>query len=242
VLIEPERLDPNQGETDETEQCSGFHERLHPMTSALCARHDAEPSHDGAPLPCSPSNETTDPSSLFTHAPRDMDDAVERWLPKLRRMAAYWAFPEEPDDMLQEIWLELYRSWNAVLAATSPLAMALQIAKRRCIKCRRSRRRSLRWPFASLEDASAQGVADDDPERHVAVTEEARRVHQVISSLDDRQREAFLCRRFYDLTGEETAKVLGTTRGEAYKLEETARMKIESELKRWKLRHDRAAY
>jgi RNA polymerase sigma factor (sigma-70 family) len=187
-----------------------------------------------------------EPGSPFAYVPRDLNDAVEHWLPKLRRMAAYWAFPEEPDDLLQEIWLELHRSWCAVIAAKSPLAMALSIAKRRCGKFRRRGTRLPLWPFvrheASPEDARAFGVEHEDPERHIAVMQEARALHQIISSLGERQREAFLCRRFYELSGEETAEVLRTTRREAYKLEEAARMKIEAEWKRWTLRRERGEH
>jgi RNA polymerase sigma factor (sigma-70 family) len=210
------------------------------MTPAFYECLEAGSTHERQSRPYSVSNETAEP--LFNYVPRDLDDAVERWLPKLRRMAAYWAFPEDPDDLLQEIWLELHRSWRTVVAANSPLAMALQIAKRRCVKLRRRRRGLLPWPFvrddAGAEDTGAVGV-DQDPERQVAAMQEARRLHQIISRLGDRHREAFLCRRLYELTGEETAEVLRTTRKEAYKLEEVARMKVEAEWHRWKARRQR---
>jgi RNA polymerase sigma factor (sigma-70 family) len=237
VQTEPDRLHPRHTETDEVDLCSGFHERPDPMTPAWL---ESGSTHERPSPPYSPSNDTAEP--LFTYVPRDLNDAVERWLPKLRRMAAYWAFPEDPDDLLQEVWLELHRSWGTVVAAKSPLAMALQIAKRRCVKVRRRRRGLLPWPFvrdeAWPEDTPAVGV-EQDPERRVAALQEARRLHQIISGLGDRQREAFLCRRLYELTGEETAEVLRTTRKEAYKLEEAARLKIEAEWNRQKARRER---
>jgi RNA polymerase sigma factor (sigma-70 family) len=191
--------------------------------------------------PSDPADDSAEPSD-FGYVPRDLDDAVERWLPKMRRMAAYWAFPEDPDALLQEIWLELHRSWSVIIAADSPLAMALQIAKRRCGKFVRRKRRFLRWPFVRDEPPSEPPAGEahhHDPERRMAVLQEVRLLHRIISRLGEREREAFLCRRLHGLTGEETAQVMNVTRREAYTLEEDARMKIEAEWKRQKPRRGR---
>ena len=93
-------------------------------------------------------------------------------------------------------------------------------------------------------EPEARGLAPadarpNDPERQAAIAEDVSLLHGILATLDERQREAFLCRRVHGMTGEETAQVLNTTTRAAYALEEEARMKIEAEWKRRKLRTGR---
>lgn len=192
--------------------------------------------------PCAAANDSAMPASPFGYVPRDLHDAIERWLPRMRRMAAAWALSHEVDDLLQDIWLELHRSWSAVITAQSPLAMALEIAKRRCHKALRKKKAVLRSPVLHAELPSEQPARDgrpSDPERQAAIAEDVSSLHAILATLNERQRDAFLCRRVHGMTGEETAQVLKTTTRAAYALEEEARMKIEAEWKRRKLRGGR---
>lgn len=189
--------------------------------------------------PCAAANDSAMAPAPFGYVPRDLQDAIERWLPRMRRMAAAWALSHEVDDLLQDIWLELHRSWSVVIAAQSPLAMALEIAKRRCHKALRKKKGVLRSPLLQAEQSSERAVRDgrrSDPERQASIAEDVSSLHAILATLDERQREAFLCRRVHGMTGEETAQVLKTTTRAAYALEEEARMKIEAEWNRRKLR------
>jgi RNA polymerase sigma factor (sigma-70 family) len=179
----------------------------------------------------------------FDYVPRDLHDAVERWLPRMRKMAAAWALSHEVDDLLQDIWLELHRSWAVVIGAHSPLAMALEIAKRRCHKTLRKKKAVLRSPLLQAElpgdEPAARAARQSDPERQAAISQDVSSLHAILATLGERQRDAFLCRRVHGMTGEETAQVLKTTLRAAYALEEEARMKIEAEWRRRKHRMGR---
>ncbi len=190
---------------------------------------------------CAAANDSAAPGTPFDYVPRDLQDAVERWLPRMRRMAAAWALSQEVDDLLQDIWLELHRSWSVVTAAQSPLAMALEIARRRCHKALRKKKAVQRTPVLreALSTEPAPDPRPSDPERQAAVAEDVSSLHAILATLDERQRDAFLCRRVHGMTGEETAQVLKITTRAAYALEEEARMKIEAEWKRRKLRTGR---
>lgn len=219
------------GELDIDELCSGFQER--PPSFHVVAPAPPPPSPAEQVPPTSAANDAGD---RFDYVPSDLNDAVERWLPCMRRIAAAAARSHEVDDLLQEIWLELHRSWAAVVSADSPLAMALRIAKRRCNKSLRNRSFRLLWPFVREEPSEAALAVHDlpqlDPERQLELSQELRLLLQILERLNPRQRDAFWWRRLHGLTGEETAKVMNVTTKAAYALEEDARMKIESEWKK----------
>ena len=232
---EEHRFGRQCAELDIDELCSGFHERLPSDPGTL----QAPP----APLPAQPvlqprvaANDSAAPGNRFDYVPRDLHDAVERWLPCMRRIAAAAARTHEVDDLLQEIWLELHRSWPAVVSADSPLAMALRIAKRRCNNSLRSKSFRLLWPFLREEPGETELAEHDlpqiDPERQAELSQELRLLLQILERIQPRQREAFWWRRIHGLTGEETARVMNVTTKAAYALEEDARMKIETEWKK----------
>ena len=232
---EEHRFGRQCGELDIDELCSGFHERppsFDGTVQASVTRTPAEPML----RPSSAANDAAAPGERFDYVPSDLNDAIERWLPCMRRIAAAAARNHEVDDLLQEIWLELHRSWAAVVSAESPLAMALRIAKRRCNKSLRNRSWRLLWPFVREEPSDALLAVHDlprvDPERQAELSQDLSLLLQLLERLHPRQREAFWWRRIHGLTGEETAKVMNVTTKAAYALEEDARMKIESEWKK----------
>jgi RNA polymerase sigma factor (sigma-70 family) len=235
VQGEEHRFGRQCGELDIDELCSGFHERRPSFDGALQA--PLLPSSAEQVLrTSSAANDAAAPSDRFNYVPSDLNDAVERWLPCMRRIAAAAARQQEVDDLLQEIWLELHRSWAAVVSADSPLAMALRIAKRRCNKSLRNRSFRLLWPFVRDEPSEVELAVHDlpqlDPERQLELSQALRLLLQILERLPPRQREAFCWRRMHGLTGDETAKVMNVTTKAAYALEEDARMKIESEWKK----------
>ena len=231
---EEHRFGRQCAELDIDELCSGFHERLPSSQDTLQTPLPAPPAEQA--LPRSAANDAAAPSDRFDYVPSDLNDAVERWLPCMRRIASAAARHHEVDDLLQEIWLELHRSWAAVVSADSPLAMALRIAKRRCNNSLRNRSFRLLWPFVREEPSETELIVHDlpqiDPERQAELSQDLRSLLQILERIHPRQREAFWWRRIHGLTGEETARVMNVTTKAAYALEEDARMKIESEWKK----------
>jgi RNA polymerase sigma factor (sigma-70 family) len=230
VQGEEHRFGRQCGELDIDELCSGFHERP-PSLHGTAAANDPALSAAQAAAP-----HAAAPSDRFAYIPRDLNDAVERWLPCMRRIASAAGRQHEVDDLLQEIWLELHRSWAAVISADSPLAMALRIAKRRCNNSLRNKSFRLLWPFPREQPSDAQlatrALPAIDPERQAELSQELRSLLQILERVPLRQREAFWWRRIHGLSGEETARVMNVTTKAAYALEEDARMKIESEWKK----------
>jgi RNA polymerase sigma factor (sigma-70 family) len=235
VQGEEHRFGRQCGELDIDELCSGFHERPPPSHGTIQAPPPPSPAEQVLQL-SSAANDAAAPSDRFDYVPSDLNDAVERWLPCMRRIATAAARNHEVDDLLQEIWLELHRSWAAVVSADSPLAMALRIAKRRCNNSLRNKSFRLLWPFVQEEPNEAKLALHDlpqiDPERQAELSQDLRLLLQLLERLHPRQREAFWWRRIHGLTGEETAKVMNVTTKAAYALEEDARMKIETEWKK----------
>jgi RNA polymerase sigma-70 factor (ECF subfamily) len=113
---------------------------------------------------------------------------------------------ENADDLLQEIWLSVFRALPKLRDAAAFHAWLFRIARDRV--CREFRRPQIHISFLD-EPLIAELAADADAEE--AVDTEA--VHQHIEKLSHEHREALVLRFIENLSYEEIASVTGSTLG-----------------------------
>lgn len=113
---------------------------------------------------------------------------------------------ESADDLLQEIWLSVYRALPRLNDAAAFRAWVFRIARDRV--CREFRR--ARMKFDSLE-APDVGELAAEPDKDESVDAEA--VHRQIVNLSPEHREALVLRFIEDMSYEEIARVTGNTLG-----------------------------
>jgi RNA polymerase sigma-70 factor, ECF subfamily len=109
------------------------------------------------------------------------------------------------DDLLQEVWFDVYRG-VARLADPGAFATWLyQIARRRALGALRKRRQ----PLASLDGID---LAEDEEEDDFSA-EDAERVHAALGQLAAEHREVLLLRFIEEMTYEDIARVTGCQLG-----------------------------
>jgi RNA polymerase sigma-70 factor, ECF subfamily len=110
------------------------------------------------------------------------------------------------DDLLQEVWFEVFRGIGRLADPGAFKAWLYQSARHRALRALRRRQPSA----LSLEDVEVAGESGD-----VAVfsTEDAERIHAALDQLRPDQREVLLLRYFEDMTYEEIARVTGCQLG-----------------------------
>ena len=134
------------------------------------------------------------------------DDAfaelVERYGPRLsyfvRRMLADDAAIE---DVLQEVWLDVFRGLGRLLDLGAFPAWVYRIARDRT--ARRLRRRQL--PQQSFQDVNEVEATDADE----FLAEDAARIHAALGELSPEQREVLVLRFLEEMSYDDIAKVVG---------------------------------
>jgi RNA polymerase sigma-70 factor (ECF subfamily) len=109
------------------------------------------------------------------------------------------------DDLLQDVWLEVYRGVARLADPGAFPAWLYQIARRQALRVLRKKRR----PLASLEgvDLAEEGEEDDFS------AEDAERVHAALRQLAPEHREVLLLRFFEGMPYEDIAHVTGCQLG-----------------------------
>jgi RNA polymerase sigma-70 factor (ECF subfamily) len=110
------------------------------------------------------------------------------------------------DDLVQEVWFEVFRGIGRLADPGAFAAWLYQIARHRALRALRRRP-----PTAvSLEDVE---VTDDRDQDEVFMAEEAERIHVALDELSPEQREALLLRFIEDMTYDDIARVTGCQLG-----------------------------
>jgi RNA polymerase sigma-70 factor (ECF subfamily) len=132
---------------------------------------------------------------------------VEKYQPRLRYyLRKLLTGVGEPEDVLQDIWLDVYRSIARLKDVAAFRAWLYSIARGRAIK----RFRSRRLAFQPLKE----DVPDDKPhDRDLFKQEDVQRVHAALDTLPAVQREALVLRYIEDMRYEEIALVMNCTVG-----------------------------
>jgi len=114
--------------------------------------------------------------------------------------------PDEAEDLLQEIWLSIFRGLPSLMDVGKFRPWAFRIARDRVY--REYRRRRL--PVAPIDDARVEELPETDELNSAANAEE---LHQGLDVLSPQHREVLLLRFFEEMSYEEIARVTGSTLG-----------------------------
>jgi RNA polymerase sigma-70 factor (ECF subfamily) len=108
----------------------------------------------------------------------------------------------DADDVLQEVWLDVFRSIAKLVDADAFRSWLYQVARARAVKQFRKRRLNIQ-PLKELESA------DVEPQTGIFSNEAARLVHEAIDQLPAAQREVVVLRYIEDMSYEEIARIVG---------------------------------
>ena len=130
---------------------------------------------------------------------------VARYQPPLRYFLIRLLGPgESPDDMLQEVWLSVFRQIRRLKTRESFSVWLYRIARNRAYDSLRRRRR-----FEALPDDRTESRDGDDE----FTAEDAAAVHQGLDALSHEHREVLLLRFLEEMSYEDIAAVTGCTLG-----------------------------
>jgi RNA polymerase sigma-70 factor (sigma-E family) len=110
------------------------------------------------------------------------------------------------EDIVQDAFLGLYRSWERLTDTSFPLAYVRASVLNGCRSALRGQSRRRRADLAT-------DVPGESAEASAMLSEEQRAVARAIRRLPKRQREALVLRYYLDLSEEEIARTMGISRG-----------------------------
>jgi RNA polymerase sigma-70 factor (sigma-E family) len=123
------------------------------------------------------------------------------------------------EDIVQDAFLGLYRRWGSLADTTAPLGYLRVSVVNGCRTVLRRRSR-LRLGVTADVAETAAGAGDggetalaESAETRALLGDEQRAVAAALRKLPRRQREAVVLRYYLDLSEEETARVMGVSRG-----------------------------
>ncbi len=116
---------------------------------------------------------------------------------------------EEAEDLAQETFVQVFKKAGSYRPEGKFKSWVLRIAGN-LARSRLRRRKILRWVSF---DSAVHDVADGEIDKvdRMVEDESARMVHQAVTKLPDRQREALVLHRFQGMKYKEVAEVMGTT-------------------------------
>jgi RNA polymerase sigma-70 factor (ECF subfamily) len=157
-------------------------------------------------------------------------ELVERYQPRLRfYLRKLLVGLGEPEDVLQEVWLDVYRALWRLLDPGAFRAWLYCVARSRALK--QFRKQRLR--FQPLDE---QELADVDPNSDQLSADEARLVHAALDKLAPAHREVLVLRYVEDMSYEEIAPIvdcqIGTVRSRLHYAKRALRKELERD------RHD----
>ena len=121
--------------------------------------------------------------------------------------------PDDAFDITQDVFVKAYKA----LAKTSPdlnlSAWLHRIASNACLDVLR-RRKIIRWmPWDPAEHANiTPATSQDEPERRLMGQETRAQVQAVLNLMNERYRLCLVLREYQDLSCEEIAEIMGTSR------------------------------
>src|SRR5262245_51644963 len=154
-------------------------------------------------------------------------ELVERYQPRLRYyLRKLLAGVGDADDVLQEVWLDVFRSIARLNAAGAFRAWLYRIAHGPAVKAFRKRQ----LPLESLdEEVPSDAALDVD----VFQADDSERVHAALDKLPAVQREALALRYIEDMSYDEIAAIVncqvGTVRSRLHYAKRALREKLEKE-------------
>jgi len=135
------------------------------------------------------------------------EELVGRYSGRLRFYLARVTSVDRADDLLQEVWCDVFRSLGRLLDPSAFAAWIYRIARDRAWRC--LRQRSL--PTATLEGVEI-AAADDVPDE-AFVMEDARAVRAALDRLAPEHREVLVLRFVEQMKYDQIAAVVGRPAG-----------------------------
>lgn len=141
---------------------------------------------------------------------RAFDALYAALAPRLYRTAVLLVGQDEADDLLQEVFLKIYRAREAFAPGGNVVAWSLAITRTTSIDRLRRRRRKERATDATViaQRAACDTLSPECLARSHALSE---RVLAALRTLSEPLRSAYVLVRFEELSCAEAAVVLGTT-------------------------------
>jgi RNA polymerase sigma-70 factor, ECF subfamily len=154
-------------------------------------------------------------------------ELVDRYQPRLRYyLHKMLAGVGDADDVLQDVWLDVFRSFARLNAAGAFRAWLYRIAHGRAVKVFRKRR-------LPLEPLHEEVIDDATQDADTFQSEEAERVHAALDMLPAVQREVLVLRYIEDMTYDEIAAIVdcqvGTVRSRLHYAKRALRNELEKE-------------
>ena len=120
---------------------------------------------------------------------------------------------EDASDILQDVFLKAYMNLPKTSGTLNLTAWLHRVASNACLNVLRHRRIVHRTPWDSTKYANITPASEnDEPERH-AVSEETRlQVKAVLNQMNERYRLCLILRDYQELSMEEIADLMGTSR------------------------------
>ncbi len=135
------------------------------------------------------------------------EELLRMYSPRLRFYVAKMlgARHEHADDLLQEIWVGVFRALPKLKDAVAFRAWLFRIARDRV--CREFRR--TRVEFHLLDEGQINEIADDEPNESI----DTEAVHHQLDQLSAEHRESLVLRFIEGMSYDEIARVTGSTLG-----------------------------
>jgi RNA polymerase sigma-70 factor, ECF subfamily len=131
----------------------------------------------------------------------------------------------DADDVLQEVWLDVFRSIAKLVDADAFRAWLYQVARARALKQFRKRR----LDFQPLEEVES---GDVQPHTEIFTNEAAMLVHKALDQLPAAQREVVVLRFIEDMSYEEIARIVGCQVGTVRSRLHYAKQALRTELEK----------
>jgi RNA polymerase sigma-70 factor, ECF subfamily len=131
-------------------------------------------------------------------------ELVERYHVRLRYYLRKMLGPDQADDALQEVWLDVFRALPRLADPGAFTAWLYRIARVRTYRV--LRRRPPTQPLADVEPEAPEAEAD-------FTAEEAAAIHAALDRLSPEHREALILRFVEDMSYEQIAAVAGVPVG-----------------------------
>jgi RNA polymerase sigma-70 factor (ECF subfamily) len=132
-------------------------------------------------------------------------ELIERYRPRLHYFVRKLVGDAEADDVLQDVWLDVYRGLWRLSDAGAFAAWLYRMARDRAYRVLRKRRPG-QLPLDSAEpiDEAAEATFSAD---------EAAQIHVALGELEPQHREVLILRFLEEMSYEDIARVVGCPRG-----------------------------
>jgi RNA polymerase sigma-70 factor (ECF subfamily) len=144
----------------------------------------------------------------------DATKQIEEWFRQFAddvyKFLVYFTGTTDVEDIVQETFIKALKAMNSYQGRSSPKTWLLAIARNVARDSRRKNRRntSRHIPYEYLANASS---SERTPEEAAELSDAVQSVMSMLQSVSPQQRAVLVLRGMYELTGEETAQVLGWT-------------------------------